>query len=45
MDNDGRKQWEALDAGLWPTHPYGTQTTLGSVEHLKNPSIKNVYDY
>jgi len=45
MDNDERKQWEALYAGLWPTHPYGTQTTLGSVEHLKNPSIKNVYNY
>jgi predicted Zn-dependent peptidase len=45
MDNDGRKQWEAMYAGLWPTHPYGTQTTLGNPEHLKNPSIKNVYDY
>jgi predicted Zn-dependent peptidase len=45
MDNDDRKKWEALYAGLWPTHPYGTQTTLGKPEHLKNPSIKNVYDY
>jgi predicted Zn-dependent peptidase len=45
MDNDNRKKWEALSSGLWPTHPYGTQTTLGKPEHLKNPSIKNVYDY
>ena len=45
MDNDGNKQWEALSAGLWPTHPYGTQTTLGDLEHLKNPSIQNVYNY
>jgi len=45
MDSDSRKQWEAMYASLWPTHPYGTQTTLGNPEHLKNPSIKNVYDY
>ncbi len=45
MDRDGSKQWEALYAGLFPSHPYGTQTTLGDVEHLKNPSIQNVYDY
>jgi predicted Zn-dependent peptidase len=45
MDDDRRKKWEAMCAGLWPNHPYGTQTTLGDPEHLKNPSIKNVYDY
>ena len=45
MDNDYRKRSEALNAGLWPTHPYGTQTTLGSPEHLKNPSLARVYDY
>jgi len=45
MDSDGNKQWEALNLGLWPTHPYGTQTTLGNPEHLKNPSLKKVYDY
>jgi len=45
LDSDARKQWEALVAGLWPTHPYGTQSTIGTVEHLKNPSIQNVYNY
>jgi predicted Zn-dependent peptidase len=45
MDNDRRKQQESLFSGLWPTHPYGTQTTLGSPEHLKNPSLQRVYDY
>ena len=45
MDNDSRKRFDAVQAGLFPTHPYGTQTTLGSIEHLKNPSIQNVYDY
>jgi zinc protease len=45
MDDDNRKKWEALFAGIWPTHPYGTQTTLGKREHLKNPSLQTVYDY
>ena len=45
LDSDRRKQWEAMNSGLYPTHPYGTQSTLGTVEHLKNPSIQNVYDY
>jgi predicted Zn-dependent peptidase len=45
MDQDSRKQWETLNAALFSNHPYGTQSTLGSIEHLKNPSIQNVYDY
>jgi predicted Zn-dependent peptidase len=45
LDSDSRKQWEALSSGLWPNHTYGTQTGLGSIEHLKNPSIKDVYDF
>jgi predicted Zn-dependent peptidase len=42
LDNDGRKAYEAMYAGLFPTHPYGTQTTIGTVEHLKNPSLKEI---
>ena len=45
LDNDYEKVRNALDSGLWQKHPYGTQTILGSVEDLKNPSIKNVQDY
>lgn len=30
---------------LTPTHPYGTQTTIGEQEHLKNPSIINIQNY
>ena len=30
---------------LTPTHPYGTQTTIGTQEHLKNPSITNIKNY
>ena len=42
---DSRKAWEALNAMLFPTHPYGTQTTIGTQEHLKNPSITNIKNY
>ncbi len=45
LDNDGRKVMEALMAGLYPTHTYGTQTTLGSQVHLKNPSLKSLKEY
>ncbi len=45
MDSDKRKIWENLFAGLFKKHTYGTQTTIGKIEHLKNPSIKNVIDY
>ena len=42
---DSRKVWEALNTMLFPTHPYGTQTTIGTQEHLKNPSITNIKNY
>lgn len=45
LTNDGRKVMEAMLTALFPTHPYGTQTVLGTQEHLKNPSITNVRNY
>ena len=45
LTQDRRKVWEAIDQALFPHHPYGKQTTLGSQEHLKNPSITNVKKY
>ncbi len=45
QDNDYRKSWNALQNGLYPNHPYGTQTTLGEGEHLKNPSMVNIHNY
>jgi len=45
LTQDSRKVWEAMDAALFPNHPYGTQTVLGTQEHLKNPSITNVRNY
>jgi zinc protease len=45
QDSDGRKHYNALMQGLFPTHPYGTQTTLGKAEHLKTPSMINIHNY
>jgi len=45
MDSDGDRVWETLYADLFPHHNYGLQTTIGTVEHLKNPSLKAIRDY
>lgn len=45
LTNDGRKANEAMLSALFPNHPYGTQTTLGEGEHLKNPSMRNVRNF
>lgn len=45
LDNDNSKIWENLYSGLFPNHQYGTQTTIGTIEHLKNPSLKAIRDY
>lgn len=42
LTRDVNKVYEAVFAGLFPHHPYGTQTILGTQEHLKNPSITNI---
>lgn len=45
LDSDGSKQFETLLASLFKKHEYGTQTTIGTVEHLKNPSITAIKQY
>ena len=45
LTRDFRKALEAMDATIFPDHPYGTQTVLGTQEHLKNPSITNIKNY
>ena len=42
LTQDSRRANEAMLSGLYPNHPYGQQTTLGSQEHLRNPSMKNI---
>jgi predicted Zn-dependent peptidase len=45
LDNDVNKVWESMLAGIFPTHNYGQQTTIGTVEHLKNPSLKAIREF
>ena len=45
MASDNTKEFAAIWKLLTPTHPYGTQTTIGEQEHLKNPSIINIQNY
>lgn len=45
LTKDFRKVYETLLNALYPDYPYGTQTVLGSQEHLKNPSITNIKNY
>ncbi|MDQ2793518.1 MAG: insulinase family protein [Bacteroidota bacterium] len=45
LDSDFNKEFEALNGALYPTHPYGTQTTIGTIEHLQNPSITEIKKY
>ena len=45
MDNKRRIISEAVKRLLYKNHPYGQQTTLGSAEHLKNPSLKKMYEF
>ncbi len=45
LTNDMRKVLERINTQLFPNHPYGTQTVLGTQEHLKNPSITNIRNY
>ena len=42
QDRDFRKVNSALYEALFPSHPYGTQTTMGRPEHLRNPSMVNI---
>lgn len=37
--------WDELFRLLFPHHPYGTQTTIGTPEHLKNPRPKRIMEF
>ncbi|MGM9732932.1 MAG: M16 family metallopeptidase [Prevotella sp.] len=45
LARDNEKVNNALFTSVFPTHPYGTQTVIGTQEHLKNPSIVNIENY
>lgn len=45
IDDDNNAVFELTLAELFKKHTYGTQTTIGTVEHLKNPSILRIKEY
>jgi zinc protease len=45
QDRDGSRMFDAFLSGIYENHPYGTQTTLGKGEHLKNPSMVNIMNF
>ncbi len=45
LDNDNRKVSELMLSNLFLNHNYGRQTTIGTIEHLKNPSLLEIRKY
>jgi predicted Zn-dependent peptidase len=45
LDNDDNKSEEVLYHGLFPNNTYGSQTTIGTIDHLKNPSLTKIKKY
>ncbi len=45
LDNAGRIIGTAVDELLYKVHPYGQQPTIGTIEHLKNPSLTYIQNY
>jgi predicted Zn-dependent peptidase len=45
LDNPWWRVFEATNRNLFPKHPYGTQTTIGEIEHLKVPAYQDMVDY
>ncbi|MEM9896143.1 MAG: pitrilysin family protein, partial [Bacteroidota bacterium] len=45
LDNDYWKVFETMYAQTFIKHPYGTQTVIGTIDHLKNPSITEIKKY
>lgn len=45
LTDDNNKVLDTVLSSLFPHHPYGTQTILGTHEELKNPSITNIKNF
>ncbi len=45
LDSDGGRVFEKLFSELFKNHNYGLQTTIGTIEHLKNPSLVEIRKY
>ncbi|MBI1184005.1 hypothetical protein GC194_07025 [bacterium] len=44
-DAFGMKLFQEFQKNLFKNHPYGTQSTIGTIEHLKNPSLTKMYAF
>ncbi|MEX1365177.1 MAG: pitrilysin family protein, partial [Nannocystaceae bacterium] len=45
LDEPVERLDELVMPRLFPEHPYGTQTILGSVEHLRTPAYQDMVDF
>jgi len=45
MDRPWSRVYQTLGLALYPEHPYGTQPTIGLVEHLKTPAYQDMVDF
>jgi zinc protease len=45
MDEPSYALINAFDKAFYKNHPYGQRDVLGEIEHLKNPSLKRMYEY
>jgi zinc protease len=45
LDRFEVKLYERFMAGAFPDHPYGTQSVIGEIEHLKRPSLVAMQAY
>jgi len=45
QDSDFRQAYYKLMDLMFPTHPYGQQSTIGTSDHLKNPSMEKIHEY
>ncbi len=45
QDSDFRLGYYTMMEQIFPNHPYGQQTTIGTSEHLKNPSMVKIHEY
>lgn len=45
LDSDGSRSFQAMFKALFPNNNYGKQTTIGTIEDLKNPSLEAIRQY
>jgi predicted Zn-dependent peptidase len=45
LTSDVEMAYDTILARLFPHHPYGSQSTLGTVEHLRYPSMKSIREF